>query len=62
MYGRFDLESFGILDRSSHMEVRLYFHQLFWGIKKCLIFGFARRPYPKYLMISFPCFLFASTV
>ena len=38
MYGRFDLESFlGILDRSSHMEVRLYFHQLFCGIKKCLM-------------------------
>ena len=38
VYGRFDLESFlGILDRSSHMEVRLYFHQLFCGIKKCLM-------------------------
>lgn len=54
MYGRFDLESFlGILDRSSHMEVRLYFHQLFCGIKKW--------PYPIYSMMSFPCFLFTSS-
>ena len=61
MYGRFDLESFpGILERSSHMEVRLYFHQLFLRYQK-VFNGVAQRPYPIYSMMSFPCFLFTSS-
>lgn len=58
MYGRFDLESFlGILDRSSHMEVRLYFHQLFCGIKKCLMALRCSEAIPNILNDVFSLFL-----